>query len=58
MTRPTKHPKTGIYRVRKAVPESLRPFVGRREVTVNLRTREPREAAAKAPAALIQIEAI
>lgn len=58
MTRPTKHPRTGIYRVRKAIPAALRPFVGKRELEINLGTRDPREAVAKAPAALEQITAV
>ena len=39
MTRPTKHPKTGIYRARKAVPALLRDSVGKRELVVSLGTK-------------------
>ncbi|HEY8132552.1 MAG TPA: hypothetical protein VII12_11745 [Thermoanaerobaculia bacterium] len=31
MSRPSKHPKTGIYQLRKVVPEDLRKLVGKRE---------------------------
>lgn len=57
MTRPTLHPRTGIYRVRKAVPPPLRPLVGKRELVVNLKTRDPAEARRLAPAALARIDA-
>jgi len=32
MTRPTKHPKTGIYLIRMAVPAALRGIIGQREL--------------------------
>ena len=57
MIRPTKHPKTGIYRMRKAVPASLRAVAGKREWEESLGTRDPAEAKAKAPSALAHIEA-
>lgn len=33
-TRPWKHPKTGIYYVRRAVPPDLRALIGKREEKV------------------------
>lgn len=44
MSRPWKHPKTGIYQLRKAVPDDLRKIVGKREEKVSLQTRDPGEA--------------
>lgn len=44
MSRPFKHPTTGVYYFRKAVPEDLRPLVGRREEKRSLRTKDPKEA--------------
>jgi hypothetical protein len=41
---PWKHPKTGIYWLRKAIPEALRDAVGKREEKLSLRTRDPVEA--------------
>src|SRR6185437_14281804 len=45
MSRPWKHPKTGVYWFRKAVPKPMRKAVGRGEVRRSLRTKDPREAA-------------
>ena len=44
MSRPSKHPATGIYQFRKAVPLELRALVGKSEVKVSLRTRDVTEA--------------
>jgi hypothetical protein len=41
MSRPSKHPKTGIYQLRKVVPEDLRKLFGKREEKVSLQTRDP-----------------
>lgn len=57
MTRPTPHPKTGVYRLRKAVPTELRPIIGKRELIATLGTKDPAEARAKAPAVLRDMEA-
>jgi predicted NAD-dependent protein-ADP-ribosyltransferase YbiA (DUF1768 family) len=46
MARPQRHPKTGIYWFRIRVPDDVRPFVHRKEITRTLRTRDPVEAAA------------
>lgn len=56
MTRPTKHPTTGVYRIRKVVPKELRPIIGSAERIISLRTKDPAEAAKRAPAALRKIE--
>ena len=56
MTRPTKHPKSGVYRIRRVVPPHLRGVNGLgRERIITLGTKDPREAAKKAPAALAAI---
>lgn len=44
MSRPVKHPKTGVYYFRKAVPEDLRALVGKREEKVSLGTKNPADA--------------
>lgn len=56
MTRPTKHPRTGFYRIRKAVPAALRPIIGKREIEINLRTKDPAVAKREAPAAIARVE--
>lgn len=43
MVRPTKHPKSSVYRVRRAVPADLREVVGKRELIASLRTKDPAE---------------
>jgi hypothetical protein len=35
MSRPWKHPKTGVYWFRKAVPEAMRGLVGKVEVRLH-----------------------
>lgn len=44
MSRPFKHPKTGVYYFRKAVPDDLRDVIGKREEKISLRTKSPAEA--------------
>ncbi len=44
MSRPQKHPRTGIYWFRKRVPGDLVERIGRKEVTQSLDTRDPLEA--------------
>ncbi|MCZ8036251.1 MAG: tyrosine-type recombinase/integrase [Novosphingobium sp.] len=44
MARPFKHPKTGVYWFRKAVPKDLRAVLGKREELRTLRTKDPAEA--------------
>jgi integrase len=62
MTQPTRHSKTGIFRVRLTIPADLRPtakqFYGTgTELIANLATRDKREALARAPAALAKLKA-
>jgi hypothetical protein len=56
MSRPWKHPQTGIYWLRKGVPEALREAVGKREEKISLRTRDPVEAKQRHAEALAEIE--
>ena len=44
MSRPFKHPKTGIYYFRKAVPDDLRAIIGKREEKRSLQTKNPADA--------------
>jgi len=41
MARPWKHPKTGVYWFRKAVPKDLRPILNKTEELRSLRTKDP-----------------
>src|ERR1700730_7307077 len=56
MSRPWRHPKTGIYWLRKGVPDDLRTAVGKREEKFSLKTRDPLEAKRRHAAALAAIE--
>jgi hypothetical protein len=56
MARPWKHPKTGIYWLRKRVPEDLLRLVGKREEKRSLGTRDPVAAKRLHAAALADIE--
>jgi hypothetical protein len=56
MARPWKHPKTGIYWLRKHVPEELRAAVGKVEEKFSLKTRDPAEAKRLHAAALVALE--
>jgi tRNA(Glu) U13 pseudouridine synthase TruD len=56
MSRPSKHPKSGVYWLRKGVPEDLRKLVGKREEKRSLRTRDPVEAKRRHAEALAEIE--
>jgi integrase len=44
MSRPTKHPKTGVYWFRKRVPADIGVLTGRKEVNKTLGTKDPEEA--------------
>ncbi|NGM19926.1 hypothetical protein G3576_07855 [Roseomonas stagni] len=57
MCRPTKHPKTGVYRIRMRVPKDLIAAIGKRERIESLGTKNPGEARKLAPAACERIEA-
>ena len=56
MTRPWKHPKSGIFWLRKRVPEDLRQVLGKREEKRSLDTRDPAEAKLRLAAALVDLE--
>lgn len=56
MARPWKHPRTGMYWLRRAVPADLRPLVGKREEKRTLGTRDPEEAKRKHLEALAELE--
>ena len=44
MARPWKHPNSGVYWLRRRVPDDLRSLVGKREEKRSLGTRDPQEA--------------
>ena len=56
MSRPWKHPKTGIYWLRRGVPDALRKAVGKREEKLSLQTRDPTEAKLRHAEALAELE--
>lgn len=56
MSRPWKHPKTGIYWLRKGVPDDLRAAIGKREEKFSLKTRDPVEAKRLHAEALVALE--
>ena len=61
MTRPTKHPKSGVYRIRVAVPGHLRDIVQRdherrAELVETLGTKDPSEAKRRATATVAKFE--
>ncbi len=56
MARPWKHPQTGIYWLRKRMPERLRIIVGKTEEKFSLKTRDPDEAKRLQAEALVAIE--
>ena len=57
MSRPQKHPRTGVYWCRKALPQALRAVVGKREITRSLRPKDPSEARKLFPEVARQIDA-
>jgi hypothetical protein len=56
MARPWKHPKTGIYWLRKRVPEDLRPLLGKRVEKRSLGSRDCANAKRLHAQALIELE--
>jgi integrase len=56
MARPWKHPKTGIYWLRKRIPDDLRARLGKREEKLTLKTRDPAEAKRLHAAAVAALE--
>jgi uncharacterized protein DUF6538 len=57
MSRPFKHPKTGIFWLRKRVPKDLVSIVGKAEVSRSLAMRDPSEAKTRRLQALAELEA-
>jgi len=57
MSRPYKHPKTGVYWLRKRVPDDLRATVGLAEYKRTLKTKDPAEAKRVHAAMLAELEA-
>lgn len=57
MTRPWKHPKTGMYWLRKRVPGDLQDMLGKREEKRSLKTKNATEAKARIAQALSELEA-
>lgn len=57
MSRPWKHPKTGVYWLRKRIPNDLRPILRKLEEKRSLKTRDPAEAKRRHLEALAQLEA-
>ena len=57
MSEPWKHPKTGIYWFRKAVPADLRQLVGKREELRTLKTRDLEQAKRRYAVVLAEVEA-
>ena len=56
MTRPWKHPKTGVYWLRKRVPDTLQQLVGKREERRSLGTKDPVKAKTRLLQALSELE--
>lgn len=56
MSRPWKHPRSGVYYLRKGVPDDLRQLVGKREEKRSLETRDPAEAKRRHAEALADVE--
>lgn len=54
MSRPWKHPDSGVYWLRE--PEDLRALVGKREEKRSLQTRDPQEAKRRHTEALAELE--
>jgi hypothetical protein len=57
MARPHKHPHSGVYWLRKRVPDDLRQLVGKGEEKRSLGTRNPEEAKRRHAEVLSEIEA-
>lgn len=56
IAQPFRHPDSGIYYFRRAVPEDLRPIVGKVEIRRSLKTRDHRKAKAAFAAAYAESE--
>lgn len=58
MASPSKHPKTSVFYIRRAVPRDLQDALGRKEYIKSLRTKDPREAKLLFAAAWEECEAV
>ena len=58
MTKPWKHPRSGIFYLRREVPEDIRQIIGKREWKVSLRTRDFAAARPRFASELIRCEDI
>ena len=56
MARPWKHPKSGIFWLRKRVPDDLRAAVGKREEKLSLGTRDAAEAKVRHIKAMAELD--
>ena len=56
MSRPHKHPRTGVYLFRKVVPEDLRAIIGKREEKRSLGTKDIGEAKVGHAAVAAEVE--
>lgn len=54
MSRPWIHPKSGVFWLRKGVPEDLRALVGKREESRSLQTRDPSRPSVDMPKASLK----
>jgi integrase len=57
MSRPTPHPKTGIFWLRKRVPKDVAALAGRKTEYFSLRTRDPNEARRRYAEEIAKLEA-
>lgn len=57
MTRPHKRSDSTIPYFRKRVPEDLRPIIGKSEIKISLRTRDPNEIRAEHARIAAEVEA-
>jgi integrase len=58
MASPFKHPKSGVYYLRRAVPQDIRQALGKSEVLKSLGTKDPKEAKPLFAAAFAESEAM
>ena len=56
MSRPWKHPGSGVFWLRKRVPDDLRALIGKREEKRSLQTRDPAEAKRRHAEMLLEVE--
>ena len=58
MTNLQKHPKSGVYRFRRAVPEDLRPILGKTAIVETLGTKDLTEAKRRVKEVGLRIDAM